>query len=75
MGKAGGTGLGLAIVKKIVEEHGGSVSVKSSSLGATFDIRLPQAAPEKPVVASKKLAPSRKSTRPGKGAQVKSPAR
>jgi signal transduction histidine kinase/putative methionine-R-sulfoxide reductase with GAF domain len=43
-GKAGGTGLGLAIVKKIAEEHGGSVSVQSSSRGATFKLRLPQPA-------------------------------
>ena len=57
MGKAGGTGLGLAIVKKIVEEHGGSVNVKSSSKGATFELRLPQ--PEK--VESKPAA--RKSTK------------
>jgi signal transduction histidine kinase len=42
LGKEGGTGLGLAIVKKIVEEHGGSVKVKSSSRGATFELRLPQ---------------------------------
>jgi len=41
-GKKGGTGLGLAIVKKIVEEHRGSVTVASSSRGATFKIRLPQ---------------------------------
>jgi signal transduction histidine kinase len=41
-GKRGGTGLGLAIVKKIVDEHGGSISVHSSSKGATFTIRLPQ---------------------------------
>ena len=46
MGKEGGTGLGLAIVKKIVEEHGGNVKVKSSSRGATFELRLPQ--PELP---------------------------
>ena len=42
LGKDGGTGLGLAIVKKIVEEHGGTVTVKSSSRGATFELRLPQ---------------------------------
>ena len=42
MGKEGGTGLGLAIVKKIVEEHGGTVSVHSSSKGASFELRLPQ---------------------------------
>jgi len=41
-GKRGGTGLGLAIVKKILDEHGGSVRVESSSRGATFELRLPQ---------------------------------
>lgn len=41
-GKQGGTGLGLAIVKKIVEEHKGSVSVRSSAAGAAFELRLPQ---------------------------------
>ncbi len=45
MGKQGGTGLGLAIVKKIVEEHAGSVSVRSSEAGATFELRLPQPGP------------------------------
>lgn len=44
-GKKGGTGLGLAIVKKIAEEHGGSVSVHSTSKGATFKLRLPQHEP------------------------------
>jgi signal transduction histidine kinase len=43
-GKKGGTGLGLAIVKKVVEEHGGQVSVTSSKKGAVFTIRLPQTA-------------------------------
>ena len=42
-GKKGGTGLGLAIVKKIVEEHAGTITVQSSSRGATFKLRLPQA--------------------------------
>jgi signal transduction histidine kinase/putative methionine-R-sulfoxide reductase with GAF domain len=42
-GKEGGTGLGLAIVKKIAEEHGGSITVQSSSRGATFKLRIPQA--------------------------------
>jgi len=42
-GKQGGTGLGLAVVKKIVEEHGGTISASSTSQGATFTIRLPQA--------------------------------
>jgi signal transduction histidine kinase len=41
-GKRGGTGLGLAIVKKIVDEHAGTITVDSSSQGATFTMRLPQ---------------------------------
>jgi signal transduction histidine kinase/putative methionine-R-sulfoxide reductase with GAF domain len=44
-GKRGGTGLGLAIVKKIVDEHGGTIAVRSTSEGATFTFRLPQDGP------------------------------
>lgn len=37
-----GTGLGLAVAKKIVEEHEGSISVRSSpGEGTTFTVRLP----------------------------------
>ena len=37
-----GTGIGLAVTKKIVEEHDGSISVKSSiGDGATFTVKLP----------------------------------
>ena len=40
--KKGGTGLGLAIVKKIAEDHGGTVTARSTKRGATFELRLPQ---------------------------------
>jgi signal transduction histidine kinase len=41
--KEGGTGLGLAITRKIIEGHGGSITVESTSgSGATFHIRLPE---------------------------------
>jgi signal transduction histidine kinase len=37
-----GTGIGLAVTKKIVEEHEGSISVKSSpGEGTSFTVRLP----------------------------------
>ncbi len=41
--KSKGTGLGLAIVKKIVEEHGGDVTVKNKLdvVGACITVRLP----------------------------------
>jgi signal transduction histidine kinase/putative methionine-R-sulfoxide reductase with GAF domain len=47
-GKRGGTGLGLAIVKKIVDEHAGTIVVKSTAHGATFTVRLPQDGPPQP---------------------------
>jgi signal transduction histidine kinase len=40
--KAKGTGLGLAVVKRIIEDHQGSVEVRSEvGKGTTFTIRLP----------------------------------
>jgi two-component system NtrC family sensor kinase len=37
-----GTGIGLAVTKKIVEEHDGSISVKSTpGEGTTFTVKLP----------------------------------
>jgi signal transduction histidine kinase len=42
--RQGGTGLGLAIAKRIVDEHGGSVSVRNNATrGATVTVRLPRA--------------------------------
>ncbi len=40
--KAKGLGLGLAICKRIVDAHGGSISVKSEvGRGTTFTMQLP----------------------------------
>jgi len=45
--RAGGTGLGLATAKKIIEAHGGTVSVHSEvDKGTSFTIDLPLAPPE-----------------------------
>ena len=40
-GKPDGTGLGLAIVRRIVEEHGGTIQLIDSDVGACFSIVLP----------------------------------
>ena len=46
-GKQNGTGLGLTITRKIIEDHGGSVAVESTSdSGTTFLIRLPLSLPQ-----------------------------
>ncbi|MBI9071599.1 MAG: ATP-binding protein [Melioribacteraceae bacterium] len=41
--KAKGSGIGLSIVQKIIHEHGGQITVESSTdIGTTFFIRLPK---------------------------------
>jgi signal transduction histidine kinase len=45
-GKPNGTGLGLAIVSKIIADHGGVVTVESTSeRGTTFLVKLPRMQP------------------------------
>jgi signal transduction histidine kinase len=58
----GGTGLGLAIVYRIVEEHGGQISVKSKQgVGTTFTVRIPA---KPPATAKGGTPPSRVGTQP-----------
>ncbi len=46
--KPKGTGLGLAITKRLVEEHGGKISIQNNrDKGALFKIRLPAANQER----------------------------
>ena len=45
--RSGGTGLGLPTAKRIVQEHGGELTVHSEvGRGSDFLIRLPRAAPK-----------------------------
>lgn len=40
--KKGGSGFGLYLVRKILQEHGGSIDLKSFKGGVTFEITLPK---------------------------------
>ncbi|HZG67258.1 MAG TPA: PAS domain-containing protein, partial [Herpetosiphonaceae bacterium] len=47
MGQIGGSGIGLASAQQIVEQHGGTIGVKSvEGRGTTFTVRLPVVAHE-----------------------------
>lgn len=49
-----GTGLGLSLARRIVEQHGGNISVESAvGTGTKFTISLPISTPTEPVTASK----------------------
>jgi len=56
-GKENGTGLGLTVVQKIVQDHGGEVSIeRTSPQGTVFRIKLPFPAPQANEAVSEEVA-------------------
>lgn len=55
--RRGGTGLGLAIVKRILEEHGGALSLADREGGGTVvTLTLPADGPPEPIVTADNIA-------------------
>ena len=39
--RKGGTGLGLAVAQELVNAHGGSIRLRDTAKGATFELEIP----------------------------------
>ena len=58
-GKENGTGLGLAVVERMVQDHGGSVSIeRTGETGTVFKVTLPSATPAGAAAASDSAPPA-----------------